>query len=70
MEKIVIPEGRINVRFRQMRGVWQVFAGSRYLAGASGETPDDALSALVAQYDVPRGAAATIHGYRVQTTTI
>ena len=59
--KLKLPQGKINVRFRQMRGVWQVFAGRTYLDGANADTPTEALAELTRQYNVPTGTPATIH---------
>jgi len=59
--QLKLPQGKINVRFRQMRGVWQVFAGRNYLDGANADTPTEALAELTRQYNVPSGTPATIH---------
>ena len=59
--KIELPKGSINVRFRQMRGVYQVFAGRNYLTGASGETAEEAIEQLKRLYDVPADAKIKIH---------
>ena len=59
--KLKLPQGKINVRFRQMRGVWQVFAGRNYLDGANADTPTEALVELTQQYNVQTGTPATIH---------
>jgi hypothetical protein len=62
--KETLPTGKINVRFRQMRGVWQVFAGRQYLLCASGDTAEEALAELVRLYHVPDTFEAIVHnGY-------
>lgn len=64
MKTMRIPKGKITFRHRQMRGVFQGFAGSRYLPGVSGDTPDDCAEELCKHYDVPGGTRATVHGYK------
>ena len=46
-------EHKLNVRYRQMRGCYQVFAGRTYLSGASGETIDEAINQLKFLYIFP-----------------
>ena len=50
-----------------MRNVFQCFAGSFYLAGASGDYSDEAAQELANQYDVPKGTVATIYGHKTPT---
>jgi hypothetical protein len=59
-----LPKGKINIRHRKMRGVYQAFAGSRYLAGCSGDTPKDAAEWIHHYYVVPEGTTATAHDWR------
>jgi len=59
--KLTLPKGKITIRHRQMRGVWQVFAGNTYLTGASDDLPSKAAQQLANQYDVPPGSTAFIH---------
>lgn len=68
--RLAMPKGKITIRFRQMRGVWQCFAGHTYISGASGETPGDAAQQLADQYDVPSGSVATIHGFKEPRTLL
>lgn len=68
--RLAMPDGKITIRFRQMRGVWQCFAGRTYISGASGENPDDAAQQLADQYDVPSGSIATIHGFKEPRTLL
>ena len=56
-----LPKGKLNVRHRQMRGVYQCFAGNTYLTGASEETADKAIEQLHYNYDVPAESIITIH---------
>jgi hypothetical protein len=65
--KLQLPKGKITIRHRQMRNVFQCFAGSLYLVGASGDYPDDAAQELANQYDVPEGTVATIYGHLTPT---
>ena len=61
--RLPLPSGKLTIRFRQMRGTWQCFAGSStYITGASGESIDDAIHQLAYQYKIPRGSIATVHG--------
>jgi hypothetical protein len=64
MKKLPLPPGKITIRYRQMRGVFQCFAGRTYINGASGETADAAAEILVGQYDVGLRNEATVHGFR------
>jgi len=47
-----------------MRGVWQAFAGSLYITGASGDSPDIAAQELVNQYEVAEGTPIKVNGYK------
>jgi len=62
--KLQIPAGKITIRHRQMRNVFQCFAGNHYISGASGDYPEDAAQQLANQYDVPEGSIATVYGYK------
>lgn len=62
--KLPLPKGKITIRHRQMRNVFQCFAGSTYITGASGDTDDEAAQELANQYDVPEGTMATVYGYK------
>jgi hypothetical protein len=68
MQRIPLPKGKLNIRHRQMRGVWQCFAGNIYITGASGETADEAAQQLAHQYEVAEGAKIIVHGYREPVT--
>jgi hypothetical protein len=57
-------KGKLNVRHRQMRGVWQIFAGRLYVTGASGDSPTIAAEELANQYEVAAGTLITVHGFR------
>jgi hypothetical protein len=61
-------KGKINIRHRQMRGVWQCFAGNVYIVGASGDSDNEAAQELVNQYNVEEGAEIIVHGYNQPTT--
>lgn len=61
-------KGKLNVRHRQMRGVWQIFAGNLYVTGASGDSPDIAAQELVNQYEVAAGTPIVVHGFREPST--
>ena len=61
-------KGKLNVRHRQMRGVWQIFAGNLYVTGASGDSPDEAAQQMVNQYEVPLGTGIIVHGFREPST--
>jgi hypothetical protein len=63
-------KGKLNVRHRQMRGVWQIFAGNLYVTGASGDSPDEAAQQLVNQYEVTSGTQITVHGFREPSTIL
>jgi hypothetical protein len=65
--KLPLPKGKINIRHRQMRGVFQCFAGRTYINGASGDNATEAAQQLADQYDVPSGTMATVHGHREPT---
>lgn len=64
MEKLPLPKGKLNIRHRQMRNVFQCFAGKTYLAGASGDSPKIAADELAYQYEVPEGSTAIVHGLK------
>lgn len=59
--KVELPKGNLNIRYRQMRGVYQTFSGRDYLLGASGETAEEAIEQLKRLYNVPEGAKIKIH---------
>ena len=65
--KIPLPKGKITIRHRQMRNVFQCFAGSTYITGAAGDSDDEAAQQLANQYDVPEGTIATVYGYKEPT---
>jgi hypothetical protein len=65
--KLLLPKGKITIRHRQMRNVFQCFAGRTYINGASGDYPDEAARSLADQYDVPEGTVATVYGHREAT---
>lgn len=66
--KIPLPgTGKLNIRHRQMRGVWQVFAGNIYILGASGDSPQEAAQELANQYSVAQGTEIKVNGYREPT---
>tara|TARA_Y100000114_G_scaffold155323_1_gene179194 strand:- start:1059 stop:1271 length:213 start_codon:yes stop_codon:yes gene_type:complete len=54
-------EHKLNVRYRQMRGCYQVFSGRTYLSGASGETIDEAINQLKSLYIFPYHQEIAIH---------
>jgi hypothetical protein len=60
--KLPLPAGKITIRHRQMRGVFQCFAGRTYINGASGDNAEEAAIQLQNQYEVADGTKATIHG--------
>lgn len=64
MKTLSLPKGKITFRHRQMRGGFQGFAGSLYLPGVSGDTPNDCAEELGKYYDVPSGTTAVVHGYK------
>lgn len=69
MNRLPLPgSGKLNIRHRQMRGVWQAFAGRLYITGASGDSPDIAAQELVNQYDVAPGSEIAVHGFREPST--
>jgi hypothetical protein len=68
-DRLPLPKGKLNIRHRQMRGVWQCFAGNTYITGASGDSDEEAAQQLANQYEVAKGAEITVHGYR-ETATI
>ena len=66
--KLQLPKGKITIRHRQMRNVFQCFAGRTYINGASGDTDDEAAQELANQYEVPAGTIATVYGYKEPIT--
>ncbi len=62
--KLQLPKGKITIRHRQMRNVFQCFAGNNYILGASGDYAEDAAQELANQYNVPEGSIATVYGYK------
>ena len=65
--KLQLPKGKITIRHRRMRNVYQCFAGNLYLVGASADYSDEAAQELANQYDVPEGTLATIYGCKTPT---
>ena len=65
--KLDLPKGKITIRHRQMRNVFQCFAGRTYILGASGDDEHDAAQQLANQYNVPPGTEATVYGYKQPT---
>jgi hypothetical protein len=63
-DKLPLPKGKITIRHRQMRNVFQCFAGRTYILGASGDDEHEAAQQLAHQYDVPQGTKATVYGYK------
>jgi hypothetical protein len=61
IDKQALPSGSLNVRFRQMRCAYQVFAGRTYITGASGETAEDAIEQLKKYYEVSEDTDIKIH---------
>lgn len=59
--KIPLPKGKLNMRHRQMRGVWQIFAGRTYITGASSDTCEGAAQELANQYEVEVGSEIFVH---------
>ena len=49
------------MRHRQMRGVWQIFAGRTYITGASSDTCDAAAQELANQYEVEASREIFVH---------
>lgn len=66
--KLETPKGKLTIRHRQMRGVWQCFAGRNYITGASGDNPGQALEELCSQYDVAPGLDVIVHGCSERAT--
>lgn len=64
LARLPMPAGKITIRHRQMRGVWQCFAGRNYVAGASGDSPQQAAEEFVRQYKVPIGTPLHVLGLR------
>jgi len=62
--KLPLPKGKITIRHRQARNVFQCYAGSTYITGASGDDEDEAAQELVKQYEVTAGTTATVYGYK------
>jgi hypothetical protein len=65
--KISLPIGKITIRHRQMRNMFQCFAGRTYINGAAGDTEHEAAQELSNQYEVPPGTIATVYGYKLPT---
>ena len=65
--RLPIPSGKITIRHRQMRNVFQCFAGSIYISGASGDTEEEAAQQLANQYEVRAGTVAKVYGYKTPT---
>lgn len=61
-----LPPGRITIRWRSSRNVFQCYAGSAYLDGASGDEAEDAARALVQVYSVKPGTSARVYGFKNQ----
>ena len=61
--RLPLPKGKITIRHRQMRNVFQVFVGREYIVGASGDYAEEASQELANQYDVTEGTEATVYGY-------
>lgn len=61
-KKEALPKGRLNIRHRQMRGVYQVFAGNFYINAASGNNYEEAAKALASAYEVDIDSSVTLHG--------
>lgn len=66
--KLPLPKGKITIRHRQQRNVFQCFAGAKYLDGASGDNEEQAAEELAKQYEVPSGTTAIVYGYRKPVT--
>ena len=62
--KLSLPNGKITIRHRQMRNMFQCFAGRTYINGASGDTEHEAAQELANQYEVTEGTMATVYGYK------
>jgi len=61
-KRLPLPnDHKLNVRWRQMRACYQVFAGRTYLEGASGETFKEAISNLHRNYIIPEKHQITVH---------
>ena len=70
MTREPLPAGKLNCRHRQMRGVWQCFAGNTYLDLASGDTPEEAVQALRHCYLVEVGTPVIIHWTKDRKYTV
>ncbi len=68
--RLPLPKGKLNIRHRQMRGMWQAFAGNTYIGGASGDDVDEAAQQLANQYEVEAGTPIVVHGYREPHTVL
>ena len=66
--KAPLPKGKITIRFRGSRCMWQAYAGREYLNCASGTCEETAASALCEYFEVPAGTMATVYGYREPVT--
>ncbi len=69
-KRLLLPAGKITIRHRQARNVFQCFAGRTYILGASGDYAEQAAQQLANQYDVPANTTATVYGYREPSTII
>lgn len=66
-----LPPGSLNIRHRQMRGVWQAFAGRTYIPLASGDSPEDAAEEIRSLYIHAPGTPVRIHsGKNSKTITL
>jgi len=64
VERVKLPlpnDHKLNIRWRQMRACYQVFSGRSYLVGASGDTPEEAISNLHYNYILPENHTITLH---------
>jgi hypothetical protein len=66
--RLPITSGKITIRHRRMRNVFQVFVGREYITCASGDNEVEAAQEFANQYDVAAGAIATVYGYKTPTT--
>lgn len=64
MKREPLPSGKITIRHRQMRNVFQAFAGRVYLDGCSGGYPEDAAREMCRFYEIPDGTEATVYGLK------
>ena len=68
--KWALPQGRLNIRHRQMRGVWQAFSGNTYIDHASGDSPEEAAEQIRRLYAYAPGTPVKVHGFRYPSTII